>query len=168
MEFHISRQARKRYHFEDSLFSFDGNVIFANFHAARVFAQRMNEVRNTLPTLTGGTFRPDQRTGPDRRDHALHGWVVPHAHESGPYDDMINWLEKSIGRRKLNTTIRAFLKRFPPVPVYQGKMDLSTFLKGESDGIPHRAAAVEELLMLWLVTRTRRSSLIRNYSTIAN
>ena len=54
MEFHVSRQARKRYKFEDSLFSFNGNVIFANFHAARIFAQRMNEKRDLVlhPELT--------------------------------------------------------------------------------------------------------------------
>lgn len=46
MDFHISRQARNRYQFEDSLFLFTGNAIFANFHAARVFAQRMNDKRD--------------------------------------------------------------------------------------------------------------------------
>ena len=48
MEFHISRRARDRYEFDDSLFSLQGNVILANFHAARVFAQRMNEKRDLV------------------------------------------------------------------------------------------------------------------------
>ena len=30
MEFHISRSARERYQFAESLFSFNGNVVFAN------------------------------------------------------------------------------------------------------------------------------------------
>ena len=33
MEFHISRKARERYKFAQSLFSFAGNVIFANIGA---------------------------------------------------------------------------------------------------------------------------------------
>ena len=33
-EFHVSRQSRDRYQFDQSLFSYNGNVIFANFHAA--------------------------------------------------------------------------------------------------------------------------------------
>ena len=46
MEFHISRDARNRYQLADSLFSFSGNVIFANVAASRQFAYRMNLVRN--------------------------------------------------------------------------------------------------------------------------
>ena len=48
MEFHVSREARDRYRFDESLFTLTGNVIFANFHAARVFAQRMNERRDLV------------------------------------------------------------------------------------------------------------------------
>jgi hypothetical protein len=33
MEFHVSRQARDRYQFDEALFSLTGNVILANFHA---------------------------------------------------------------------------------------------------------------------------------------
>jgi hypothetical protein len=42
MEFHIPRRARDRYQFGQSLFALTGNVVFANFYAARVFAQKMN------------------------------------------------------------------------------------------------------------------------------
>jgi len=40
MEFHISRQARDQYQFDHELFSLNGNVIFANFYAARIFAKK--------------------------------------------------------------------------------------------------------------------------------
>jgi hypothetical protein len=48
IEFHISRSARDRYDFDESLFSLSGNVILANFHASRVFAQKMNSRRDLL------------------------------------------------------------------------------------------------------------------------
>jgi hypothetical protein len=48
MEFHISRKARDLYQFDDSLFSLSGNVVFLNFHAARVFAHKMNERRDLV------------------------------------------------------------------------------------------------------------------------
>ena len=48
MEFHVSRQARDRYQFDESLFSLSGNVILANFYAARVFAQKMNDKRDLV------------------------------------------------------------------------------------------------------------------------
>ena len=48
MEFHISLKARDLYQFDDSLFSLSGNVVFLNFHAARVFAHKMNERRDLV------------------------------------------------------------------------------------------------------------------------
>ncbi|NLF49704.1 MAG: hypothetical protein GX577_01065, partial [Leptolinea sp.] len=48
MEFHISRTARDRYQVEKTLFSYNGNIVFANFHAARLFAQRMNSKRDVI------------------------------------------------------------------------------------------------------------------------
>ena len=45
MEFHVSREARDRYEFNQTLFSFSGNVVFANLSASREFAFRMNERR---------------------------------------------------------------------------------------------------------------------------
>src|SRR4029077_18144065 len=45
MEFHISRKARERYRFAESLFSYNGNVVFASLAACRTFAHQMNQVR---------------------------------------------------------------------------------------------------------------------------
>ena len=59
MEFHVSRHARDLYHFDESLFSLNGNALFANFHAARVFTQRMN----APPTIP----RSDSQTSAGRK-----------------------------------------------------------------------------------------------------
>ena len=47
-EFHISRQARDLYQFDESLYALNGNVVFANFHAVRVFVQKMNARKNLV------------------------------------------------------------------------------------------------------------------------
>ena len=47
-EFHVARDSRDYYRFDDWLYSISGNVVFANFRAARQFAQRMNEKRDLL------------------------------------------------------------------------------------------------------------------------
>ena len=44
-EFHVSRAARERYGFDDSLFSLSGNVVLANLAAVRAFTRRVNERR---------------------------------------------------------------------------------------------------------------------------
>ena len=47
-EFHVSRISRDNYEFDQSLFKFDGNVILANFLAAREFAQKINRKKNLV------------------------------------------------------------------------------------------------------------------------
>ena len=46
MEFHISRNARDRYQVAETLFSYDGNVVFADLSACRTLTYRMNKVRD--------------------------------------------------------------------------------------------------------------------------
>jgi len=48
MELHISRQARDKYQFDQSLFSYTGNAILANFHAARMLTQSVNSKRDLI------------------------------------------------------------------------------------------------------------------------
>ncbi len=45
MEFHISGAIRKRLDLSDLLFSFTGNVVFANVAASRRLAQRLAELK---------------------------------------------------------------------------------------------------------------------------
>ena len=154
MEFHISRQARKRYAFEESLFSFNGNVIFANFHAARIFAQRMNEVRDAAanPQLA---VRSGQINALGLIDEIFHYLIALYRSRENPalYSQMVDWLEQDVGKRKLNTALRAFLQAFPPLLIYQGKMEIKDYLEGETDGVANRTAAVEEMLLLWLANQ---------------
>jgi len=44
MEFHIGRNARERYQFATTLFSFSGNVVLADMPACRDLTHRMNQV----------------------------------------------------------------------------------------------------------------------------
>ena len=49
-EFHISKTAREKYDFDEALFATDGNIIFADFAAARRFAEKLSvERENPVP-----------------------------------------------------------------------------------------------------------------------
>ncbi len=151
MEFHISRHTRRRYKFEDSLFSFNGHAIFANFHAARVFAQRINEKRD-LKTYPETAVQASQVNALGLIDEILHAVIAQYHKQKNPslYDDLLENLTDKIGKRKLDIALRLFIKEFPPLSVFQKSMKESEYLAGESDGISHEASALEELLMLWL------------------
>lgn len=48
-EFHISKEVRNKYNFDDGLFEINGNVILADFYAVRLFVQKINSKRTIQP-----------------------------------------------------------------------------------------------------------------------
>jgi glycosidase len=166
MEFHVSRQARKRYKLDDSLFSFNGNVIFANFHAARVFAQKMNEKRDLAlhPELS---VRAGQINAMGLIDEILHLVISLYRTQKLPtlYSDMEKSLVGKLGIRKLNAVLRAFTRDFPPQVVFLKQLSVDEYLEGETNGISNRYSAIEEILMLWLANQ---NSAYRPFSELFN
>ncbi len=151
MEFHISRKARDDYQFDASLFSLSGNVILPNFHAARLFAQKMNEKRD-LVAFPDKAVRAGQINAMGLIDEILHYIVGLYRIEKNVQvvQQALNWLDETLGKPKVDEALRKFAGEFPTVAVYRGEVDLRTYLEGETAGIPHRLIVLEEMLMLWL------------------
>lgn len=150
-EFHVNRQSRDRYKFDQPLFKFNGNVIFANFHAARMFADRMNQ-KLDLVNFPEQAVKAGQINAMGLLDEILHLLIARYREQKNP-DAMINglaWLEQHLGAEVVQNTLQAFTREFPPVAVYTGELDAVSYLQGSTNGIPNRAIALEELLMLWI------------------
>ena len=64
MQFHIARTVRDRLYVGDLLFSYTGNVVFANVAASRKLAQALNDARTKEVTEAGGTLAPHQTFNP--------------------------------------------------------------------------------------------------------
>jgi glycosidase len=151
MEFHISRTARDLYQFDESLFSLRGNVIFPNFHASRLFAQRMNEKRDLIKF-------PDQATKAGHInamgliDEIFHYIVNLYRDEknSEVMQQALDWVYQKLDKREVDDALRKFVDEFPPVAVYRHEVEIDTYLEGETAGVPHRLIVLEEMLMLWL------------------
>lgn len=156
MEFHISRGARDRYQFAVNLFSFSGNVVFANISGARQFAYRMNQVR-------------DVQKHPERAVHAAALYVMGLIDEAshaaieryreeldpGVMTDALAWFGTHVGPLELNKMLLAFVQQFPGTRVYQGVETPEQWLKGSTNGVPHRAAALEEMMLLWMANQNQ-------------
>jgi glycosidase len=149
-EFHVSRQARDRYGFDDTLFSLSGNVIFANLPATRAFADRVNRVRDAA-RHPERAIHPGALNAMGLIDEALHAIVAQYRQR---YPDAMNqalsWLSARLGLEGVEKTLRAFVEHFPPVSVYRHQQTVAEWLDQSSDGLSHRTIALEELLMLWL------------------
>ncbi len=151
MEFHISRKVRDLYQFDEPLFSLSGNVIFPNFHAARLFAQRMNEKRD-LVNFPEQAIKAGQINAMGLIDEILHYIVGLYRGEknSQVMQQALEWLYEKFGKQKVDEALRKFADEFPAVAVYRREVELDTYLEGETAGIPHRLIVFEEMLMLWL------------------
>ena len=156
MEFHISRQSRDRYQFDETLFSQSSNVIFINFHAARLFAQKMN-ARRDLITFPEKAVRAGQINAMGLIDEILHFVAGAYRQQRNPeiMAQAMGWLYERIGADEVNQALHQFVEEFPPVTVYKRTIQVDDYLLGESvlpNGakVPNRQIVLEEMLMLWL------------------
>jgi glycosidase len=151
MEFHISRKSRDLYRFDDTLFTLSGNVILSNFHATRVFAQKMNEKRD-LANFPEQAVRAGQINAMGLIDEILHYITGLYRDEKNPQvmKQALDWLCDRFGRPAVDETLRKFADEFPTVALYRREIELDAYLEGETAGVPHRQTVLEEMLMLWL------------------
>ena len=154
MEFHIARDARERYQFTESLFSYTGNVVFANMAGAREFAYRMNLVRDVEK-------HPEQAVHAGALyamgliDEASHVLMARYREEFDPevMTSALDWFSAQVGADALDSMLLTFVEQFPGTSVIRGLETPKQWLAGTTDGTPHRAAALEELLLLWTANR---------------
>jgi glycosidase len=151
MEFHISRDSRDKYGFDETLFSITGNVIFANFHATRLFAQKMNEKRD-LVNYPERAVRAGVINTMGLIDEILHYVVELYRQQVKPevMALALEWLGERFDKKAIDVTLRKFVEVFPTVDVYRGKISVDKYLAGQSNGIPNRQVVLEEMLLLWL------------------
>ncbi len=150
-EFHVARAARERYGFDDVLFTLTGNLVFANLAGARAFTQKMNATRD-LVKHPERAVHAGALNAMGLIDEALHFVIAAYRAQRDPraMTDALAWFERRLGRDALDRALLAFSESFPTVAVYRGQLTARAWLAGESGGTPHRAVALEELMMLWL------------------
>ena len=151
MEFHVSRKARDFYQFDESLFSLTGNVIFLNFHAARLFVAKINEKRDLI-TFPDQAVKAGHINAMGLIDEILHYVVGLYRGENNAQvvQQALGWLYEKLGKQKVDEALQKFADEFPVVAVYRREVERDTYLEGETAGVPHRLIVLEEMLMLWL------------------
>ena len=138
------------------MFAFNGNVIFANFHAARTFAQKMNARRDLL-NYPEQAVRAGELNAMGLIDEILHFVIQEYREQrnSTAFDQAIAWLEQKVGEDELNQALTRFVQEYPPTSVYINQIGVDEYLQGESirpsgKRVSNRQIALEEMLMLWL------------------
>lgn len=149
-EFHISKQARDKYQFEQSLFESNGNAVVGNFHAARLLANKINANRDLL-NHPENAVKASELYAIGLMDEIFHFILRRYREEiqADVFIEAVKNLEKNLGMEKSKQLFTAFLTEFPPKAIYQKQETLSAYLEtmqqttGFSD-------VLEEILLLWV------------------
>ena len=156
MEFHISRDVREATQVDDMLFSYTGNVVFANVAASRKLAEALNRVRGADADPTGA-INAGALFAMGLIDELSHALVDRYRKQIDPsvLAEAVRWFAAQIDSDKkkpgkLDALLLAFTEQFPNADVFRGKLTPAQWLHQSTDGRPNREAALEELLMLWI------------------
>ncbi len=151
--FHVSRESRDRYRFEERIFTLSGNVVFPDYAAVRRFAHAMNEKKDLVK-------HPEQAVKAGHLnamaliDEVLHHIVRIYRQQVAPtlLTEALSFLRERLGD-DTDAAIRRFAEEFPPLPVYRGQMSITEYLAGNCGDEPALEVELEELLMLHIANR---------------
>ncbi|HPR56333.1 MAG TPA: alpha-amylase family glycosyl hydrolase [Deltaproteobacteria bacterium] len=153
-EFHISRNARDLYNFDQSLFTTTGNVILANPQAARDFADRMNRIRDAA-SHPDKAARASDINAMGLIDEIMHFMIELYRRQVNPNVIKDAYDYASTKLPDVDRTLEQFLHQFPPRDVYQGKMTVQEYMASQTGGVPNRLIAMEEMLLLYISNENR-------------
>ncbi len=150
-EFHVRRSARDKYQIRGSLYALSGNVILADLQATRRLAQQMNH-RRDLVHHPDRVVRAGDVNAMGLIDEILHHVVALYREEHGRevVREAVATLADRHGEARIDAAIRAFVREFPPTPVYTGGQSVDEYLETDFDGLSGRDVVLEEMLMLRL------------------
>src|SRR6184192_3990264 len=144
MEFHISRAVREAAQVDDVLFSYNGNVVFANVAASRKLAEALNKARgpNADPA---GTYNAGALFAMGLIDELSHALVAQYRKQTDPavLSEAVRWFAQQVEPRKLDQLLLQFTEQFPNSEIFRGRITAADWLKGSSEGLSNREAALE-------------------------
>ncbi|MFZ2488926.1 MAG: alpha-amylase family glycosyl hydrolase [Anaerolineae bacterium] len=150
-EFHVSRESRDFYGFEENLFSLRGTALVTNFRSARLFAQKINEKRD-LVNHPESAARASQLNAMALIHEVLHLMIVAYRQEQDPavLVKALDYLNERLDEQDFDASLLTFEEEFPVMQVYLGEETPEEYLEGETGGDPNRGITLEEMLLLWL------------------
>ncbi|HPN36830.1 MAG TPA: alpha-amylase family glycosyl hydrolase [Melioribacteraceae bacterium] len=145
-EFHVSKQSRQKYNFDESFFTFSGNVVFANNSAVRNFTNLFNEKRSDDKKV-----KVSKIYSAGLLDEIYHFIIREYEDKENPevFKRATNFLNLQLGEENLRKILFEFNSLFPPVDVYKGKTSIFEFLNSFNGNKPNIETSIEEMIMLF-------------------
>ena len=147
----VYRKAWDMYQFENSFFSSTGDVIFPSFHSVRNFVQKINQKRDLInfPEMAA---RGSEINGIALENEIFH-YLFDLYQEQNNIDlakEIPKWLQEEIGSEELDEALKFMLEEFPPPSIYNGEIDVDTYLDESTDNHPNEYITISCMINLWL------------------
>jgi glycosidase len=150
MEFHISKLARDKYQFEQSLFELDGTIAIGNFNAAKLLASKMNEKKDLL-NFPESAAKASEIYAIGLIDEIFHHVfnLYKKTIKENIFQEAVEYLTQNLTSQEINQVIQLFVKEFPPQKVYLKEQSITDYIneifKNQSYFLQ-----IEEIIMLWV------------------
>ncbi len=150
LEFHISKQARDKFHFDSSLFETSGNAIIGNFHSARVLAANINKQKDLL-SFPETAAKASEIFAIGLMDEIFHFILKSYRKQiqNDILDEALTFLKQNLSVSETSKVLELFLKEFPPISVYQQRENLEVYLKKIISDDSY-SILIEEIVLLWV------------------
>jgi len=164
MEFHISRQARDKFQFDETLFGLDGNVLFADLYAVRLFASKINQQRD-LARFPEQAARAGQINALGLMDEIFHYVFFLFRQQKNPQviEAALAALTEECGAAQVDAVFSLFLNEFPPQAVYKKELSAREYLESDTKGTPNRQLILEEMALFWV---TQQNPALNQYAEL--
>jgi len=145
-EFHIHKDIRKKYSLDASFFSTNGTLIFANFHAVRLFVYKINLLRQ--PELH---VYPGEVNAAGLIEEIYHIILRQYEEQINPgvFAKAETFLIRELGQKRFSDLVLDFVNNFPPTEVFLGKISPGKYLEQSTSGRSNLLITIEEMMMLW-------------------
>ncbi len=159
MGFHVSRDCRDRHELDADLVAENGRAALPDLAAARSFAERLNTTRPPQAQLLPAQLNALALLNELART-ALAAYRETHA--PGLLQDVLSHLTTALDSPAVDAALLAYVNQFPVRDVYRGQITPERWLADETAGLPNRAQALEDMLLLSLVNQNPATVLLRD------
>ncbi|HSP87855.1 MAG TPA: alpha-amylase family glycosyl hydrolase [Ignavibacteriaceae bacterium] len=149
--FHVSKDARNKYKFEEEFYSIMGNLIIADGRAARTLTEKINQLRTT-EDRTNELVSAGQVNTLGLLHEIFHYFIRYYEDKENPgvFSRGLNHLKNNLSEEDLNSVLSEYVNHFPPLNVYKVNINSVDFINGSTDGKPNKEIILEEIILLHL------------------
>ncbi|HSL90795.1 MAG TPA: hypothetical protein VK870_15940, partial [Ignavibacteriaceae bacterium] len=147
--FHVSRQSRVKYEFEESLFFVTGDLIISDSKTARTLTEKINKKRrdeNRYDELV----TVGQLNALGLMHEIFHLLIRKYEETDNPgvFGRNLEFLDGTLTNDEVDKILLTFIEEFPPLPVFKNELKPIEYLKGKTGNKTNREIILEELILL--------------------